>query len=802
MGKWKGETGGKGFGGRRAEMKEIKGLEARIAAETSHTGVQKAKAAGAKDAPSLTSVPFSGLPISKRTLRGLDAAKYVSMTEVQQGAIPPALRGRDLLGEAKTGSGKTLAFLIPLVELLYRRQWGSMDGCLGAVVVSPTRELAFQIFQVLKLVLEHHEFGGGCIVGGRHISDEQKTLDTQSVLIATPGRLLQHLDESSGLSVDNLQMLVLDEADRILDFGFQKTVEYIIEHLPKDRQSLLFSATMHASVHRLGRVALSDPLLVSVHRDDKNSTPNRLRQAYMSVPLEKKVDVLFSFLRSKSQKKMIVFVSSCKQVRFLYEALKVLKPGPAVMELHGKQKLQKRMSVFHEFMERNAAVALFCTDIAARGVDFPAVDWVLQLDCPDTVDSYIHRVGRTARYESSGASVLFLLPSEQAFLQKLKTARIEIKSTSIKQGKVSSVMGPLQSLLASDPAVKHLAERSIVSYARSVHLMQDKEVFNAKALNVEDFAFALGLVAAPQDAKLSEVLDINQNPNKKMKNESALERLKAKIKAKKAAAKAGQAPAGQAAAAAGHNEEESSSDEAKPAKKRSKWERRQNRIQKVRSAELNGQDPTGEDAAFLQPVDASQELLVETAKRVKSALKINKEGVARNAAGKHTFFVGSKGREATELAQVAEELHSHGPAESSKETRQAFLKRVAGDLAARDTDDVVVSRLRVQERHKKRKKKRKDEDADRMSDAVAVLGGGASSPAPSSPASQAGNDTDDGSPPPRKRPRLEASKPAKAIDSGSGARQELPVASGSSDLASLEREALARLTRGGLFGAG
>jgi len=453
-------------------------------------------------------------------------------------------------------------------------------------------------------------------------------------------------------------------------------------------------------------------------------------------------------------------------------------------------------------MERNAAVALFCTDIAARGVDFPAVDWVLQLDCPDTVDSYIHRVGRTARYESSGASVLFLLPSEQAFLQKLKTARIEIKSTSIKQGKVSSVMGPLQSLLASDPAVKHLAERSIVSYARSVHLMQDKEVFNAKALNVEDFAFALGLVAAPQDAKLSEVLDINQNPNKKMKNESALERLKAKIKAKKAAAKAGQAPAGQAAAAAGHNEEKSSSDEAKPAKKRSKWERRQNRIQKVRSAELNGQDPTGEDAAFLQPVDASQELLVETAKRVKSALKINKEGVARNAAGKHTFFVGSKGREATELAQVAEELHSHGPAESSKETRQAFLKRVAGDLAARDTDDVVVSRLRVQERHKKRKKKRKDEDADRMSDAVAVLGGGASSPAPSSPASQAGNDTDDGSPPPRKRPRLEASKPAKAIDSGSGARQELPVASGSSDLASLEMEALARLTRGGLFGAG
>merc|ERR1719183_1188846 len=138
--------------------------------------------------------------------------------------------------------------------------------------------------------------------------------------------------------------------------------------------------------------------------------------------MEKKVDVLFSFLRTHSQKKMIVFVSACKQVRFLYEAFRKLKPGPAVMELHGRQSLTKRMIVFKEFTDRERAVALICTDIAARGVDFPAVDWVVQMDCPDTVESYIHRVGRTARYDASGHSALFLLPSEEAFVEKLKAA--------------------------------------------------------------------------------------------------------------------------------------------------------------------------------------------------------------------------------------------------------------------------------------------------------------------------------------------------------------------------------------------
>merc|ERR1712194_815039 len=295
----------------------------------------------------------------------------------------------------------------------------------------------------------------------------------------------------------NLQILVLDEADRILDFGFQETVHHILGHLPTERQTLLFSATLRAGVAKLSKAALRAPEVVSVDRNALSRTPDKLEQIYMVMPLEQKIGMLFSFLRSNSQKKTIVFVSACKQVRFIYEAFKKMKPGPAVMELHGKQSLTKRFVVYQEFSEKTHAVALICTDIAARGVDFPAVDWVVQLDCPDSVDSYIHRVGRTARYQSSGKSALFLLPSEEAFAEKLAKARVLMRAISPKQNKMIPIQGKLSALLASEPQIKHLAKKSFVSYVRSVALMKDKETFDVKALPREAFAESLGLVEAP-----------------------------------------------------------------------------------------------------------------------------------------------------------------------------------------------------------------------------------------------------------------------------------------------------------------
>jgi ATP-dependent RNA helicase DDX10/DBP4 len=164
------------------------------------------------------------------------------MTDVQRATIAHALAGRDVLGAARTGSGKTLAFLVPLLELLWRNKWGPLDR-LGGLVISPTRELALQIFDVLRILGHKHELSAGLVIGGKDQQEEALRIAPMNILIATPGRLLHHIDQTAGFELNNLQMLVLDEADRLLDLGFKQTISAIIQELPKKRQTLLFSAT-------------------------------------------------------------------------------------------------------------------------------------------------------------------------------------------------------------------------------------------------------------------------------------------------------------------------------------------------------------------------------------------------------------------------------------------------------------------------------------------------------------------------------------------------------------------------------
>lgn len=202
---------------------------------------------------------FSDLPISSKTLCGLKDAGFVTMTQIQRAAIPHALAGRDMLAEARTGSGKTLAFLVPVLETLFRERFTpGMDG-VGALIISPVRELAYQIFQVLKEVGRNHDFAAGCVVGGRDLAAEQKGLGRMNVLVSTPGRLVQHLEESVNFDLAQLKVLVLDEADRILDLGFKESMASVLESLPsgeKKRQSLLFSATLRPNIQQLAAVAL------------------------------------------------------------------------------------------------------------------------------------------------------------------------------------------------------------------------------------------------------------------------------------------------------------------------------------------------------------------------------------------------------------------------------------------------------------------------------------------------------------------------------------------------------------------
>ncbi|KAJ1940927.1 ATP-dependent RNA helicase dbp4 [Kickxella alabastrina] len=439
---------------------------------------------------------FSEMPISWQTLRGLERANYVEMTEIQRKALPYALARRDVLGAAKTGSGKTLAFLLPILENLNRARWTSMDG-LGALVISPTRELAMQIFDVLCKIGKFHKFSAGLVIGGKRVEEEKEILAKMNILVCTPGRLLQHMDETVGFDCDNLQVLVLDEADRILDMGFKKSMNAIIANLPKQRQTLLFSATQTKSVKDLARLSLERPEYVGVHESDRFATPSRLSQYYMVVDLPQKLDMLFSFMKTHINTKTIVFMSSGKQVRFIYETFCRMQPGTPLLHLHGKQKQMKRVEIFERFMRMNKAV-MFCTDIAARGLDFPAVDWVVQLDCPEDCDTYLHRVGRTARYDAAGKGLMFLLPSEAPEMaRQMAEKNIPIKEISAKSNKVMTVAKQLQNFCFQDSEIKYLGQRAFVTYVRSVFLQKNKRVFDVEALPLEEYAEALGLPGAP-----------------------------------------------------------------------------------------------------------------------------------------------------------------------------------------------------------------------------------------------------------------------------------------------------------------
>ncbi|XP_044259759.1 probable ATP-dependent RNA helicase DDX10 [Tribolium madens] len=439
---------------------------------------------------------FNDLPLSPKTQKGLKECGYTKPTDIQRETIKLGLTGKDILGAAQTGSGKTLAFLIPILERLYCKQWTKLDG-LGALVITPTRELAYQIFEELRRVGEHHDFSAGLIIGGKDLKFERNRMDQCNIVIGTPGRLLQHMDENPLFDCVNMEILVLDEADRCLDMGFEQTMNAIVANLPSKRQTLLFSATQTKSVRDLARLSLKNPAYVSVHEHSEYSTPEGLQQSYVVCDLKDKVSILWSFIKNHLKQKSIIFLASCKEVKYIYEIFCRLRPGVSLMALYGTLHQLRRMDIYETFCKKTSAV-LFATDIASRGLDFPEVHWVVQADCPEDAATYIHRVGRTARFFRGGESLLLLLPSELKVLDNLKEKKIPIEKIEINPLKLNNPVRKMEAFLARDPALKDTAQRAFVSYAKSVFLMKDKKVFNVQALDTDSFAHSLGLAIPPR----------------------------------------------------------------------------------------------------------------------------------------------------------------------------------------------------------------------------------------------------------------------------------------------------------------
>eukprot|EP01138_Halocafeteria_seosinensis_P006930 gb/GECG01007088.1/.p1 GENE.gb/GECG01007088.1/~~gb/GECG01007088.1/.p1 ORF type:complete len:854 (+),score=140.74 gb/GECG01007088.1/:1-2562(+) len=440
---------------------------------------------------------FTELPLSEPTMKAIKDMGFERMTKIQAQSIPALLEGTDLLGAAKTGSGKTMAFLTPVMEIVSKAQFKARNG-VGAVIITPTRELALQIYQHLREIAQYHRQSHGIIMGGANRRTEaDKLAKGVNILVATPGRLLDHLQNTKSFVYSNLQCLVIDEADRILEIGFEEEMHQIINILPKERQTMLFSATQTKNVEDLARLAIRNkPIYVGVDDDSAVATVNSLEQGYVVCPSEKRFLLLYTFLKKNLKKKVMVFFSSCNSVKFHAELLNYV--DIPVMDIHGKQKQAKRTSTFFEFCNAKSGI-LLCTDVAARGLDIPYVDWIVQYDPPDEPKEYIHRVGRTARGSSGGGrALLFLAPNELGFIKYLRAAKVTLNEYEFPDHKIANVQNQLEKLVEKNYFLNKSAKEGYRSFLLSYASHSLKHIFNVHELDLAAVGKSFGFSVPPR----------------------------------------------------------------------------------------------------------------------------------------------------------------------------------------------------------------------------------------------------------------------------------------------------------------
>jgi ATP-dependent RNA helicase DDX18/HAS1 len=318
---------------------------------------------------------FTDLGLSDKLINTLKDLNFETATEIQAKCIPLILEGNDIIGNAKTGSGKSLTFLIPAVEKLTD---DDKKETARVLILTPTRELALQLFTLAKDLLGHYDKTCALIMGGANRKMEAEKLKKGvSIIIATPGRLLDHMNNTKGFTYNTINMLIIDEADVILKNGFEKEIKDIINLIPKNRQSLLFSATISPKVEDIIRLSMREPIYLGIKSTE--ATVSSLQQGYVIVSPEKKFLLLYTFIRKNLDKKIMVFFSSCKSVEFFSNLLNYV--DVPVKAIHGAHKQQKRSTTYLEFLNSDKGV-LLCTDVAQRGLDFPDVDWIIQYDPP------------------------------------------------------------------------------------------------------------------------------------------------------------------------------------------------------------------------------------------------------------------------------------------------------------------------------------------------------------------------------------------------------------------------------------
>jgi ATP-dependent RNA helicase RhlE len=371
---------------------------------------------------------FAQLQLSDPLARAVAEMGYATMTPIQAQAIPVVLQGRDVMGAAQTGTGKTAAFALPLLQRMLKHENASTSPArhpVRALVLLPTRELADQVAEQVKLYGKYTNLRSAVVFGG--IDMKPQTVELKKgveVLVATPGRLLDHI-EAKNCVLNQVEYVVLDEADRMLDIGFLPDLQRILSFLPKQRTTLLFSATFSPEIKRLANSYLQDPVTIEVARS--NATASTVEQHFYAVNDDDKRHALHQILRQRELKQAFVFVNSKLGCARLARSLE--REGLKTTALHGDKSQDERLKALESF-KKGEVDLLVCTDVAARGLDIKDVPAVFNFDVPFNAEDYVHRIGRTGRAGQSGLAVSFASKSDArlvADIEKLIKTKIELE---------------------------------------------------------------------------------------------------------------------------------------------------------------------------------------------------------------------------------------------------------------------------------------------------------------------------------------------------------------------------------------
>ena len=364
---------------------------------------------------------FENLGLSDDLVLLLNELGYKEPTKIQSLSIPLALMGRDILGCAQTGTGKTAPFVLPIIEILNNQK--SKARMPRSLILTPTRELAEQISIYFKKILKNNKLNFCLLIGGTALTDQDKLLNKGvDILIATPGRLIDHINRGNILFND-LKILVIDEADRMLDMGFIPDIDQISENLPKIRQTLFFSATLNKEILNIGKRFVINPKLIEV--SPPSSTSNTIDQYIIKCNIKNKLTALENILSSIKTKNTVIFCNRKKDIGSLYTDLK--RRNISSIMFHGDLLQSKRQEALNEFKNGNNKI-LIASDVAGRGIDIENISHVINFDVPINPEDYVHRIGRTGRAGKKGTAITFILKKDTKYLQEIeKLIKMKIK---------------------------------------------------------------------------------------------------------------------------------------------------------------------------------------------------------------------------------------------------------------------------------------------------------------------------------------------------------------------------------------